>query len=72
MEKVMAFTGDEIAAEAMCQINPDVLAAYPITPQTETVQKFSEFVAEGVRTFSYECLCGSGSGWCSGYDRYFR
>jgi len=47
MEKVMAFTGDEIAAEAMRQINPDVLAAYPITPQTETVQKFSEFVAEG-------------------------
>jgi len=31
----------------MRQINPDVLAAYPITPQTETVQKFSEFVAEG-------------------------
>ena len=47
MEKVMAFTGDEVAAEAMRQINPDVLAAYPITPQTETVQKFSEFVAEG-------------------------
>ena len=47
MEKVMAFTGDEVAAEVMRQINPDVLAAYPITPQTETVQKFSEFVAEG-------------------------
>ncbi|MFQ6066943.1 MAG: pyruvate ferredoxin oxidoreductase, partial [bacterium] len=31
----------------MRQVNPDVLAAYPITPQTETVQRFSEFVAEG-------------------------
>jgi pyruvate ferredoxin oxidoreductase alpha subunit len=31
----------------MRQINPDVVAAYPITPQTSTVQKFSEFVADG-------------------------
>jgi pyruvate ferredoxin oxidoreductase alpha subunit len=31
----------------MRQINPDVVAAYPITPQTSTVQLFSEFVADG-------------------------
>jgi pyruvate ferredoxin oxidoreductase alpha subunit len=31
----------------MRQINPDVVAAYPITPQTEIVQTFSEFVANG-------------------------
>jgi len=48
MAKIKAFTGDEIAAETMRQINPDVVAAYPITPQTETVQKFSEFVADGL------------------------
>ncbi len=48
MEKIAAMTGDEVAAEAMRQINPDVLAAYPITPQTETVQRFSEFVADGL------------------------
>jgi len=48
MSKVLGLTGDEVAAEAMRQINPDVLAAYPITPQTETVQKFSEFVADGL------------------------
>jgi pyruvate ferredoxin oxidoreductase alpha subunit len=47
MEKIVALTGDEVAAEAMRQINPDVVAAYPITPQTEIVQKFSEFVADG-------------------------
>ena len=48
MSKILGLTGDETAAEAMRQINPDVLAAYPITPQTETVQRFSEFVADGV------------------------
>jgi pyruvate ferredoxin oxidoreductase alpha subunit len=32
----------------MRQINPDVVAAYPITPQTDTVQTFSEFVADGL------------------------
>jgi len=48
MSRIVGLTGDETAAEAMRQINPDVLAAYPITPQTETVQRFSEFVADGV------------------------
>jgi pyruvate ferredoxin oxidoreductase alpha subunit len=31
----------------MRQVNPDVVAAYPITPQTEIVQVFSQFVADG-------------------------
>jgi len=48
MSRIVGLTGDETAAEAMRQINPDVLAAYPITPQTETVQRFSEFVADGL------------------------
>ncbi|MCK4820926.1 pyruvate ferredoxin oxidoreductase, partial [bacterium] len=48
MSKIVALTGDEAAAEAMRQINPDVVAAYPITPQTEIVMKFSQFVADGV------------------------
>ncbi|MFO7947394.1 MAG: pyruvate ferredoxin oxidoreductase [Armatimonadota bacterium] len=34
-------------AEAMRQINPDVVAAYPITPSTEVVQTFANFVADG-------------------------
>jgi len=34
-------------AEAMRQMNPDVVAAYPITPQTEVVMRFSDFVAGG-------------------------
>ncbi|MCM8772334.1 MAG: pyruvate ferredoxin oxidoreductase [Candidatus Omnitrophica bacterium] len=40
-------TGNEAFAEGMRQINPDVVAAYPITPQTEIVQIFSQFVADG-------------------------
>lgn len=47
MARIDAMTGDEVAAEAMRQINPDVVAAYPITPQTEIVQNFSQFVADG-------------------------
>ena len=46
--KPMALEGDLVVAEAMCQIDPDVVAAYPITPQTEIVQTFSGFVADGL------------------------
>ncbi len=45
--KRVPLTGDQAAAEAMRQIEPDVLAAYPITPQTEIVMTFSQFVADG-------------------------
>ena len=44
----VALEGDMVVAEVMRQINPDVVAAYPITPQTEIVQTFSEFVADGL------------------------
>ncbi|MDI6871374.1 MAG: pyruvate ferredoxin oxidoreductase [Bacillota bacterium] len=45
--KVEVLTGNEAAALAMKQINPDVVAAYPITPATEIVQIFSAFEADG-------------------------
>jgi len=45
---VLARTGNEAMAEAMRQINPDVVAAYPITPATEVVMIFSKFVADGL------------------------
>ncbi len=44
---LIALEGDNAIAEAMRQINPDVVAAYPITPQTEIVMTFSEFVSQG-------------------------
>ena len=40
-------SGNEAAATAMKQINPDVVAAFPITPSTEIPQYFSTFVSNG-------------------------
>ncbi len=41
-------SGNEAAATAMKQINPDVVAAFPITPSTEIPQYFSTFVDNGL------------------------
>jgi len=41
-------SGNEAVAVAMKQINPDVVAAFPITPSTEIPQYFSGFVADGI------------------------
>ena len=40
-------SGNEAVAEALRQINPDVMPAFPITPSTEIPQYFSKFVANG-------------------------
>lgn len=40
-------SGNEAVAVGMRQINPDVVAAFPITPSTEVPQYFSQFVANG-------------------------
>ena len=48
MSNIQALTGDSSVAQAMRQINPDVVAAYPITPQTEIVQDFASFVSDGM------------------------
>lgn len=45
--KKKAFTGNYAVSEAMRQINPDVVAAYPITPQSSIVETFAKFVADG-------------------------
>lgn len=46
-QKYQALMGNHAAAHAMRQINPDVVPAYPITPQTALMQKFADFVADG-------------------------
>lgn len=51
--KIVAKTGNEAMAEAMRQINPDVVAAYPITPATEIVMIFAQFVADGLVDTEY-------------------
>ena len=52
-QKAMAVNGGEAVAYAMRQTNPEVVAAYPITPQTFIIEKFSEYVADGVVDTEY-------------------
>ncbi len=47
MGKIVAVTGNEACAMALKQINPDVCAAYPITPATDLMQRFSSYVNDG-------------------------
>lgn len=48
MNKIKALTGNGAAAYAMKQINPDVVAAYPITPSTQIMEDFSMYHANGL------------------------
>ncbi len=48
MSVIKPLSGAQAVAEAMRQINPDVVSAYPITPQTPIVEYFAEFVANGL------------------------
>ena len=45
--KDIAINGDGAVALAWKQLNPDVCAAYPITPQTIIVEDFAKYVANG-------------------------
>lgn len=45
--KYKALSGGQAVAVAMKQINPDVVAAYPITPQTPIIETFAQFAADG-------------------------
>lgn len=46
-QKTIAVTGNVLVAEAMRQCAPDMMAAYPITPQTTIVEEFAKYVANG-------------------------
>jgi len=43
----VALTGGYAVAEALRQINPDVMAVYPITPQTPIIETFAKFGSDG-------------------------
>ena len=47
MAKVVAVTGNEACANALRQVNPDVCGIYPITPQTDMMQRFASYIADG-------------------------
>lgn len=46
-QRTIAATGNSFVAEALRQIAPDALFAYPITPQTTIVEEYARFVANG-------------------------
>jgi pyruvate ferredoxin oxidoreductase alpha subunit len=46
--KPFSATGNQMIAEAFRQVEPDVMAAYPITPQTTIVEGYAKFVAQGL------------------------
>ena len=52
----LAINGDSAVALAWKQIDPDVCAAYPITPQTIIVEKFSDYVANGEVGTEFVCV----------------
>ena len=52
----LAINGDSAVAYAWKQIDPDVCAAYPITPQTIIVEKFSDYVADGDVQTEFVCV----------------
>ena len=47
MSTAFSATGNQMVAEAIRQADPDVMAAYPITPQTTIVENYAKFVAAG-------------------------
>lgn len=54
-QEFQGLNGDEAVALAAKQSDIDVVAAYPITPQTIIVEKFSEYVANGEVNTEFMC-----------------
>jgi pyruvate ferredoxin oxidoreductase alpha subunit len=55
-QNVVALSGDEAVAYAVKQSDVDVVAAYPVTPQTIIVERFSEYVANGEVETEFVCV----------------
>ena len=55
-QKTVPLNGDAAVAYAVKQCDVDVVAAYPITPQTIIVEKFSEYVADGEVDTAFVCV----------------
>jgi pyruvate ferredoxin oxidoreductase alpha subunit len=54
-QQIMGLNGDEAVAYAVKQSDVDVVAAYPITPQTIIVEKYSEYVSNGEVQTEFVC-----------------
>jgi len=55
-QTVLALSGDEAVAYAVKQTDVDLVAAYPITPQTIIVEKLSEYVHDGEMDTEFMCV----------------
>lgn len=53
---IMMDTGNRIGAKAAIMAKPEVVAAYPITPQTTMVEAIAEYVARGEFKGEYICV----------------
>jgi 2-oxoisovalerate ferredoxin oxidoreductase alpha subunit len=61
----MMDTGNRIAAKAAIMAHPEVVAAYPITPQTTLVEAIAEYVARGEFKGEYICVESEHSAMCA-------
>ena len=55
-QKIIGMNGDEAVAFAAKQAKVDVVSAYPITPQTIIVERFSDYVANGEVDTQFVCV----------------
>lgn len=55
MSTLKTLNGNQAIAEAVRQVDPDVLAAYPITPSTAIVETIAQFKADGLITGEFVC-----------------
>jgi len=55
-QNLLAMNGDEAVAYAVKQSDVDVVSAYPITPQTIIIERFSEYVHNGEVDTEFVCV----------------
>jgi len=55
MKTLKPLNGNQTIAEAARQIDPDVVAAYPITPSTAIVETIAQFKADGLIKGEFVC-----------------
>ena len=55
MRTLKPLNGNQSIAEATRQIDPDVIAAYPITPSTAIVESIAQFKADGLISGEFVC-----------------
>ena len=55
MSTLKTLNGNQTIAEAVRQVDPDVMAAYPITPSTAIVETIAQFRADGLISGEFVC-----------------